>query len=160
MDAKSDEALLPLFRESQICDSSRCSEKIEWKTKLCMSSDRGERGPGRHFLSLGSSFPIPPQKPPFGAFPPPTLSSSFVAPNPVPPVSHLPDIYTTCPELRKFTPLFSLPVREPEPPPPPPVPRFPVPVHFQMFHMFDPNAPIIRPFVLLPPPERSADHSD
>ncbi|EAX95707.1 hypothetical protein TVAG_256480 [Trichomonas vaginalis G3] len=82
----------------------------------------------------------------------------------------LPDIYTTCPELKKFqmpiliaqpTPNeFNLPPRQipmamPPPPPmaaPPPVWR-PPHIHTprpppQVYMKFDPNAPIIRPYVL------------
>jgi hypothetical protein len=102
---------------------------------------------GRRFMPLGGDLPIHDKKPFSGnpSFSPSRLSTSFVATRPSPsPAPPLPDIYTTCPELRKFTPLFAL---KPDPPPEPP--RFvycPLPV----FHVFNPNLPIIRPYVFLP----------
>jgi hypothetical protein len=88
----------------------------------------------------------------------PSLSSSFIAPPPSGPISSLPDIYTTCPELSKFNPLFKLGAGDPPPPRPAPtniappivaVPRFPYAFPTPYLQMFDPNALIIRPYVFL-----------
>jgi hypothetical protein len=118
-------------------------------------------GPGRHFMSLGGGFPVPPKKLSHASpFPLSNLSNSFVATPPPSstPISTLPDIYTTCPELRKFNPIFKLGVVDDPPPAPRPppmkmaapfvaVPRFAYPLQTPFFQMFDPNALVIRPFV-------------
>lgn len=133
-----------------------------------------ESGPtgGRHFMSLGGGFPLPPKKLGLGqTFGAPNTSKSFVAKREQAPINNLPDIFTTCPELRKFSMVFNLTPKEEEKkskppieqvqqvatvpvqqPPPQPVgypyqpmaPRFFVP----MLQFFDPNAPIIRPHEL------------
>jgi hypothetical protein len=95
---------------------------------------------------------MPPKKMPASGLP--SLSSSFIAAPPSAPISSLPDIYTTCPELRKFTPLFTLGAGDPPAPapapakmdPPAPVPRFPCAFQTPCFQMFNPNALIVRPF--------------
>lgn len=128
-------------------------------------------GDHRHFMSLGGDFPLPPKKVGVGTT---GMSTSFIAPREAPAPNHLPDIYTTCPELRKFSMIFSIPEVQskpapvpapapPEPPkpprPPPPIhpapiipmqpfPRFAMPMAMPFFHVFDPNAHVIRPHEL------------
>ena len=130
-----------------------------------MSKDSGSAAPGehRHFMSLGGDFPLPPKKAALGGS---GLSTSFIAPRETPAPNHLPDIYTTCPELRKFSMIFSLPEAPAKPPPEPPkprpappvpappvmpmqpFPRFAMPMAVPFFHVFDPNAHVIRPHEL------------
>jgi hypothetical protein len=89
----------------------------------------------KKFLPLGASAKIPIQRrlPTAASMgpPSPSLTASFVAPDPPPPANpvRLPDIYTTCPELLHFQPLFeTAPLKD--------LPK----------SSFDPSNPSIRPY--------------
>lgn len=163
----------------------------------------------KHFMTLGGGMGLPQKKLSLGqgSLSPSTLSSSFSIPREQTPISHLPDIYTTCPELRKFKTFMILspnnnnnnnddtdvikikdPIKpHPQPPadqttfqqpqiqlpqqpvqqqpqnkpamprpfiPNPSTPvifpfqRCPFPFQpFPVFQIFDPNAPVLRPYV-------------
>lgn len=60
--------------------------------------------PHKHFMTLGGGMGLPQKKLSIGqgSLSPSSLSSSFSMPREQTTISHLPDIYTTCPELRKF----------------------------------------------------------
>lgn len=78
----------------------------------------GSENPKRTWIPLGSAHRLPPKKQ-FPSLRPTGLpdasalaTASFQVPQTVtrsPPVVQLPDIYTTCPELRNFKPLMTLP---------------------------------------------------
>ncbi|OHT06407.1 hypothetical protein TRFO_05616 [Tritrichomonas foetus] len=68
------------------------------------------RPPHKHFMSLGGGLGMPQKKITMGSvsLSPSALSNSFSIPREQAPINHLPDIYTTCPELRKFKALMVL----------------------------------------------------
>jgi hypothetical protein len=91
--------------------------------------------PPKKFLPLGASAKIPIQRrlPAAASMgsPSPGLTASFVAPD-LPPPAHpvrLPDIYTTCPELLHFQPLYET-----------------APLKDLPTSSFDPSNPNIRPY--------------
>lgn len=70
--------------------------------------------PHKHFMSLGGDLVLPPKKNILGtpSLSPSTLSSSFSISRRPQHSEQLPDIYTTCPELRKFKALMFLNTNE------------------------------------------------
>ncbi|KAH0794711.1 hypothetical protein GPJ56_001463 [Histomonas meleagridis] len=139
-----------------------------------MNKQPEEPASSRRFMSLGGDMHLPPQKVGQQKFAPSNLnSSSFVPKVENPLVNQFPDIFTTCPELRKFQmpSLFSKSEsneeqdqnknqnkpeevqqrEEPQPvqisqPRPFVFQRFQV-IPFQFFTGFQPFAPIIKPYV-------------
>lgn len=156
----------------------------------------------KHFMTLGGGMGLPQKKLTLGqgSLSPSTLSSSFSITRQPSTISHLPDIYTTCPELRKFKTFMILSpnnnddsdiikIKDPLKPHPqqlqdqpqtqqhqqpqvqsqqqnltptmprPFIPNPSTPVYFPfqrcpfpfqpypVFQIFDPNAPVLRPYV-------------
>lgn len=159
----------------------------------------------KHFMTLGGGMGLPQKKLSIGqgSLSPSTLSSSFSITREPTTISHLPDIYTTCPELRKFKTFMILSpnnnnddtdiikIKEPlkpqiqQPQDQPPAQQFQQPQQsqmqsqqqnlptmprpfisntstpiffpfqrcpfsfqpYQVFQIFDPNAPVLRPYV-------------
>lgn len=153
-------------------------------------SNRPQPAPGRHFMSI-SGVQLPPKKMPLASSFVGTSNFNYTRPNLVPSapqsqddasIPRLPDIYTTCPELKQFKVAISLAneqkelQKQPETqaqqvqnqqqqiaqkirPAQQPImaqqhPRMPIqpmqmayPYPLPIFMVFDPNAPIIRPYV-------------
>ncbi|OHT04353.1 hypothetical protein TRFO_28108 [Tritrichomonas foetus] len=108
--------------------------------------------PGRKFLPLGAtshraqvSKGLVPQKPS-----PSAITGSFVSREPQSkptPVLQLPDIYTTCPELRQFKPIMTLPDMTIHSPQPSLLAGESAPSSQHNKSSFDPNEAILKPYV-------------
>ena len=122
-------------------------------------NEQVSRPPQKHFMAIGAGPVVRPvprlQLRPTGNV---TGAGSFVISRPEKPLEKFPDIYTTCPELRKMQSAFVtggitlLRVQQPQIQPQQPSPQ-PQPQPVTMYQMhppvmpFNPNALIINPYV-------------